>query len=106
MAGSDVLTRAVLVSAEFLQFFRRLERREGVTAALAAVQEDGVHGPGWRGAPFRTVDGRCPAVGFLCDEEPQRRTAGVCRSRTTHQDRHVASGQDTMFLTFWVKTHP
>ena len=43
---SDVLTRAVLASAEIVQFFRRLERREGVTAASAAVQEDGVHGPG------------------------------------------------------------
>ena len=46
-----------------------------------------------------------PADGFLCDEEPQRRTAGVCRSRTTRQDRHVASLQDTMFFSFWVKTH-
>ena len=29
-----------------LQFFGRLVRREGVTAASAAVQKDGVHGPG------------------------------------------------------------
>ena len=45
------------------------------------------------------------ADGFLCDEEPQWCTAGVCRSRTTRQDRHVASLQDTMFFSFWVKTH-
>ena len=42
----QMFTRAVLASAEIVQFFRRLERREGVTAASAAVQEDGVHGPG------------------------------------------------------------
>ena len=46
------------------------------------------------------------ADGFLCDEEPQWRTANVCRSRTTRQDWHVASVQDTMFFIFWVKTHP
>ena len=42
----QMFTRAVLASADILQFFGRLVRREGVTAASAAVQKDGVHGPG------------------------------------------------------------
>ena len=42
----QMFTRAVLASVDILQFFGRLIRREGVTAASAAVQKDGVHGPG------------------------------------------------------------